>query len=435
MSAGLLVLLHVTDRLQNILDDMDLSLIAFIVTFVSMLTSALVFPFALKFALKHDIVDHPNARKLQRSPVPVFGGVIVFSGIFVGTVVLQLFFKSEILIWILVSLMAMMIIGTWDDIKGLSAGLRLVVEIVLVGSFIAITGVYIDNFHGLWGLYQLDPWFAIPFSIFAGVGTINAVNMIDGVDGYSSGYGMLAFLCFAVAFHSTWAPTMVCLTLIAGGALIPFFLHNVFGKRSRMFIGDGGTLMLGMLLTVLAFGAMSSKVGLSDLETSGVSIPAFALAVGCIPIFDALRVMTLRMLHGKSPMKADKSHLHHLFIDMGFSHLGAALFIISLNILVILAWLLSWYLGASIDMQLYLVIAMALLATVGVYNVMRAQQNGGPVDEEGYPEGSALWHLFCRLGAWTHKEDKRGWLVMRYLMDYPLLGHGFKVKCGNREKS
>ena len=108
MSAGLMVLLRVTVRLQNILDDMDLSLIALIVTFVAMLTSALVFPFALKFALKHNIVDQPNARKLQRSPVPVFGGVIVFSGIFVGTIVLQLFFDSEMLTWIVVSLMAMM---------------------------------------------------------------------------------------------------------------------------------------------------------------------------------------------------------------------------------------------------------------------------------------------------------------------------------------
>ena len=159
---------------------------------------------------------------------------------------------------------------------------------------------------------------AIPFSIFAGVGTINAVNMIDGVDGYSSGYAMLACLCFAIAFHASWTPGMVCLTMIAGGALLPFFLHNVFGIRSRMFIGDGGTLMLGMLLTALAFSALSSRVGIGQLGEEGVCIPAFILAVGCIPIFDAVRVMFVRIIHGKSPMKADKSHLHHLFIDMGF---------------------------------------------------------------------------------------------------------------------
>ena len=407
---------------------MDLSLIALIVTFVAMLTSALVFPFALRFALKEGIVDRPNARKLQRAPVPVFGGVVVFSGILVGGLVLQLFYDSPMLTWILFAIMTMMVIGTWDDMKGLPAFVRLLVEMIMVGGFIAISGIYMDNFHGLWGLYQLDPWWAIPFSIFSGVGTINAINMIDGVDGYSSGYAMLACLCFAIVFHTAWTPVMVCLTMIAGGALLPFFMHNVFGMRSRMFIGDGGTLMLGMLLAVLGFSSMSSQVELVELEKQGVCIPAFTLAVGCIPIFDALRVMTTRVIHGKSPLKADKSHLHHLFIDMGFSHLGAAMFIIQLNILVLIAWFLSWYLGASLDMQLYIVIAMALLVTVGVYSWLRAHQNGGRLDEEGYPTGTVVWHFFCRIGDWTHKEDKRAWRIIRYVMDYPLLGRMFRFK-------
>ena len=405
---------------------MELSQIAIIVTLVAMLTSALVFPFALRFALKHDIVDKPNARKLQRSPVPVFGGVVVYSGILAGGLVLLFFFRSPMLAWILFSVALMMVIGTWDDINGLPAFVRLLVEVLLVGGFIATTGIYIDNLHGLWGVYEMDPLYAIPISIFAGVGTINAINMIDGVDGYSSGYAMLACLCFALAFHSAWTPGMVCLTLIAGGALLPFFMHNVFGARSRMFIGDGGTLMLGMLLTSLAFSALSSKVGLGPLEDQNVCIPALVIGVGCIPLFDAVRVMFVRMIHGKSPLKADKSHLHHLFIDMGFSHLGAAMFILQMNIVVLLGWWLAWYLGASMDVQLYVVVAMALMVTAGVYSLMRWQQNGGPVDEEGYPQGTKLWYLLCRLGEWTHKENKRAWRMMRFIMDYPLLGHSFK---------
>lgn len=405
---------------------MELSQIAIIVTLVAMLTSALVFPFALRFALKHDIVDKPNARKLQRSPVPVFGGVVVYCGILAGGLVLLFFFRSPMLAWILFSVALMMVIGTWDDINGLPAFVRLLVEVLLVGGFIATTGIYIDNLHGLWGVYEMDPLYAIPISIFAGVGTINAINMIDGVDGYSSGYAMLACLCFALAFHSAWTPGMVCLTLIAGGALLPFFMHNVFGARSRMFIGDGGTLMLGMLLTSLAFSALSSKVGLGPLEDQNVCIPALVIGVGCIPLFDAVRVMFVRMIHGKSPLKADKSHLHHLFIDMGFSHLGAAMFILQMNIVVLLGWWLAWYLGASMDVQLYVVVAMALMVTAGVYSLMRWQQNGGPVDEEGYPQGTKLWHLLCRLGEWTHKENKSAWRMMRFIMDYPLLGHSFK---------
>ena len=179
-----------------------------------MLTSAVVFPFALRFAVKHDIVDQPNARKLQRSPVPVFGGVVVYSGILAGGLVLQYFFRNPMLSWILFSIAVMMVIGTVDDIKGLPAVVRLLVEVLLVGGFIASTGIYIDNLHGLWGIYAMDSWLAIPISIFAGVGTINAINMIDGVDGYSSGYAMLACLCFAIAFHTAWTPGMVCLTMI-----------------------------------------------------------------------------------------------------------------------------------------------------------------------------------------------------------------------------
>ena len=406
---------------------MNLTLTATIVTLASMLTSALVFPYALRFAQKNGIVDQPNARKLQRVPVPVFGGVVVYSGILVGGVILQLFYQSSMVALILFAILIMMVIGVWDDIKGLSPVSRLLVEVLLVGGFIATTGIYIDNFHGLWGVYQLDPWWAIPFSIFAGVGTINAINMIDGVDGYSSGYAMLACLCFAIIFHAVWTPGMVCLTMISGGALLPFFMHNVFGSRSRMFIGDGGTLMLGMLLTVLAFSAMSSQVGVGELEEYGICIPAFTVAVGCIPLFDAVRVMLTRIIHGKSPLKADKSHLHHLFIDMGFSHLGAAMFILQLNILVLLVWLLSWYLGASMDVQLYIVVAMALLVTVGIYSLLRAHQYGGPVDEEGYPKGTLLWHYFCRIGEWTHKEDKRAWRLMQLLMDYPFIRRMLKL--------
>jgi hypothetical protein len=158
------------------------------------------------------------------------------------------------------------------------------------------------------------------------------------------------------------------------------------------------------------------------LDEQGLSLTAFTLAVLCIPVFDTLRVMSLRILRGKSPFKPDKTHLHHLFIDMGFSHLGAALFILMLNFGVVLVWLLSWWLGASVDVQTYIVAALGLLVTFGFYKYMKVQQNGGPVDEEGYPQGTWLWHRMCELGHFTHKENKRAWRVLRVIMDGPLMG-------------
>ncbi len=403
---------------------MENTAIGILVATVSLVVSLMVYPLVLRYARAHGIVDNPNARKLQRVPVPVMGGVVVYAGILVGGLLLYTFWHSDVLIYGLIGMTLMMLIGVWDDMKDISALLRFVIEIALVMVFMLVTDTYIDDFHGLWGIHEVPSYVGYPLSIVSGVGIINAVNLIDGVDGYSSGYGMMASMCFGLAFWTVWSPVMTSLTLIVIAALLPFFLHNVFGVRSKMFIGDGGTLMLGMLMTVFAFFAMSSKQQCDLLADKNVGLVAFTLAVLIIPLFDTLRVMTMRILRGSSPFKPDKTHLHHLFIDMGFSHLGAALFIIFVNFMVVLIWMASWKLGASVDVQTYIVIALGLLVTFGFYRFMKMQQNGGPLDDEGYPQGTKLWHLMVKLGGYTHREKKRAWRVLRKFVDGPLTGKG-----------
>ena len=175
-------------------------------------------------------------------------------------------------------------------------------------------------------------------------------------------------------------------------------------------------------MTVCVFFALSSTQPCDKLDNDGLSLPAFTMAVLCIPVYDTLRVMTMRILRGSSPFRPDKTHLHHLFIDMGFSHLGAALFILFLNFIVVLIWLASWKLGASVDVQLYIMIAMGILVTFGFYKFMKMQQNGGPEDEEGYPQGTNLWHLMVKFGGFTHREDRKFWRSMKDLVDGPMLG-------------
>ena len=148
---------------------------------------------------------------------------------------------------------------------------------------------------------------------------------------------------------------------------------------------------------------------------------ALALAIVCIPWFDTMRVMFMRIFRGNSPFKPDKTHMHHLFIDMGFSHLGAAASILTLNLVVVVAWLVSWQLGASIDVQTYVVLALSVLVTFVFYKLMKVQQNGGVIDDEGYPQGTVLWHWMCKLGAMSHREKGRLWRTLRWLMDRGLL--------------
>ena len=388
--------------------------ILIVLSLLPLIVTTTVFPFVLRYAMRHKIVDNPDARKLHRLPVPVMGGVAVYAGILAGCLAMFFLVSRASISWSIMAMTTMLLLGVWDDIKNLPAILRLIVQFGIVGAYIWFTGHYIGSFFGFLGIHEISYWVGIPLSLVAGVGTINAINMIDGVDGYSSGYGIMASACFAAIFiavnHSVWS----CLAVIVASALIPFFMHNVFGVKSKMFIGDGGTMMLGFLMTIFELGVLSLHFG-SQLEAQGIGVIAMTLAILCIPIFDTLRVMTARMVRGCSPFKPDKSHLHHLFIDMGFSHLGAAVSILSINLTVILVWLCLWLSGASINTQTFVVVTMGVAVTFGFYKLMRWQQHSGPIGDDGRPQGTKLWHALCRMGDWSHMEEGGVW---RFLKDF-----------------
>ncbi len=368
----------------------------------------LIYPFVLRYAIRHNIVDNPNARKLQRTPVPVLGGVAVFTGVLPTVVATGIFLNDPKAIVVnLCSITVMLAIGVWDDRRDISAIFRFFVEILVVFLMMLAAGCSIDDFHGLWGIHGV-PWYVSwPLSIIAGVGIINAINLIDGVNGYSSGYGIISCFMFAAFFFHCGMVTLACLALIGAGALIPFFLHNVFGGKSKMFIGDGGTLMMGTAIAFFVANCLSSGSPTQELEENNFGLIAFTLAVLNIPVFDTLRVMSVRISRGLSPFHPDKTHLHHLFIDMGFSHSGTTTAILSMNILTVTIWFLSWKLGASIDLQTYIVVALGILNTFVFYKFMRIQAE----------RDSRIYKAMLHLGSLTHIGHTRLWTFMREMVD------------------
>ena len=404
---------------------MSNTLLAALLPVLAFIVSMAVYPLVLKYAKNHGIMDNPNARKLQRVPVPVMGGVTVFIGIAVA-MSFAISYYSYSRIWVGLSAMAiMMLIGAWDDMKDVPAVLRFLIEIFVVWAMMFLSRTGIDDFHGLWGIEEIDSLLALPLTIVAGVGIVNAINLIDGVDGYSSGFGIMACVLFAILFYSVGAYSVGCLALIIAGALLPFFLHNVFGYKSKMFIGDSGTLMLGTAFATFVFSTLSKESPCCYLEGKGLSLIAFTLAALAIPVFDTLRVMMVRVLRGISPFQPDKTHLHHLFIEMGYSHIGTSVSILTMNLFIVLVWFVSWKLGASIDVQTYIVIALGLLLTFGFYKFMRNQQKRGMLDEEGYPTGTKIWKAMCKRGEKTHIERTGFWKIMRKVMDDKPLGGGY----------
>ena len=381
---------------------------------VAFITSYAVYPLVLRMSRVWGIFDNPNARKLQRKPVPVLGGLSVFVGIVIGACLILTIKFSYKELFLIVAMAMLMLVGIMDDKKGLPVWFRFAMEILVVTGLVVLNGNYIDTLRGLWGVEMLPTWVAYTISIIAGVGIINAVNLIDGVDGYSSTYTIMATLMFGKVFYAAHIPGLAMMCMVVAGAMLPFLLHNVFGQTTKMFIGDGGALMVGVLMTSFVFSVVRHDSYCGALEQSGMGLIAMVLAILSVPIFDTLRVMTARMLRGQSPFKADKTHFHHLCIDLGFTHIGTTLMIILINVIIVLSWYVSWRIGLNAEMQLYVVMVAGLLLIVGVYEFMRWQQR----------RNTNLYKGICRFNKNTRLDETPQWRWMTKLVDGNLFAGG-----------
>ncbi len=334
---------------------------------VSLIVASLVHHPVLRFAQKHNIYDNPEARKLQRKPIPVMGGFVVFVGTLAGFACYCLFLQRVLLVPSLIAMFVMLLVGCWDDIKKLHPTTKFVIEIIVVTVLALVNGSPINNLHGLWGVNEISPWIAWPLTIFGCVGIINAINMVDGIDGLSSGLCIMAFGFLGLLFFYASDFTHAALAAAIIGGLIPFFVMNVFGGQSKMFIGDAGTLMLGIVLCEMVMSFLTSNSIYTDYVPKSFCTIAFTLAVLAIPVFDTVRVMFGRISRGESAFYPDKTHLHHAFIDYGFHHLETSLMEIMLNMMIVGFWWALYKSRLPIEIQLYGVIAAGIAVCFGLY--------------------------------------------------------------------
>ena len=320
-----------------------------LVSLISLIVASFSYHPILKLARKLNIYDNPEARKLQRTPIPVMGGFVVLFGVIAGSVCYWFVHDSTSILPLQIAMLVMLIVGAWDDLKDLSPYTIFMVEIIVVLLLAYATDSPLNNFRGLWGIHEVSPWIAWPLTVVACVGIINAINMVDGIDGLSSGLCIMAIV----------------------GSLVPFFIMNVFGRKSKMYIGDAGTMMLGIAICDFVMAILANdSLSAARFEESGFCFIAFLLAVLAIPVFDTLRVMIRRIMHRQSPFRPDKSHLHHAFIDYGFHHLETSLLEIILNMLIILFWGTLEFSHLPMQWQLYGVVAASMTVSVGLYRLL-----------------------------------------------------------------
>ncbi|OAZ04011.1 MraY family glycosyltransferase [Flavobacterium succinicans] len=282
---------------------------------LSLLITLLITPILKKTAIRINLVDQPNHRKVHQTAIPLVGGIAVFFSSFI--VILAAAHQNSFRPYLTIfsASFILLIVGIIDDKRDLNAKLKLAIQLLLA-LLICLDGTRITSLYGLFGIYSISSWVQYLLTIVVITGVVNAFNLMDGVDGLVGSLSMIGFLSlfFTSLYFGTY--NLSLLSIIFMGSTIGFLYHNL--SRSKIFMGDSGSLSLGFLL--VTFGIHFLQHETLNPKWNPLYPFLLLLAFFSIPVFDSLRVYMGRIKKGNSPFKADKSHLHHLLLGSGLTH-------------------------------------------------------------------------------------------------------------------
>ena len=335
------------------------SLIAFFGTF-------LVMPYVIKLAIKKRFLVEGGGRNAHEGFTPNVGGMAIFSGLLLSNQYLLFYFfdvfqdfeissefETQIKAYLIITAgtIIMFVMGLLDDIGELSSYFRFFVQSLIAFLVVYIGDIRIDNFYGVLGLYEIPELYSIIFSISVVIFIINSFNLTDGLDGLAASLGLFILTCFAIIFYLNgkyFDCTLACAGL---SALFAFWLYN--RPPARIFMGDGGSLVIGFIIACCGIRACSMPI-----EPAGVINPVFILCILAYPAIDTLRVFTVRVFSGKSPFSADRNHIHHLLIDKDFNHGWASFFAVMYCAVLTL---ICFFLIDSPNLSFFIMVSLAIL--------------------------------------------------------------------------
>ncbi|CAI8201679.1 MAG: Decaprenyl-phosphate N-acetylglucosaminephosphotransferase [Cryomorphaceae bacterium] len=310
----------------------------------ALLISYLAIPKLIYFAEKLRLLDDAGDRSSHKGSTPFFGGIAIFTGI-----ICSLLFWADIenIQYILVSILIVFIVGVIDDLRQITAFKKLIGQIIATLILIFLGDIHIDSMHGVLGVYDLPLWIGTLFTVFVVIVITNGYNLIDGVDGLAGGIGLVSSVSFGVIALIMEQTDMALIAFTLMGALLGFLKYNFF--PARIFMGDTGSLVVGMILSVLAINCI--KYGLVTetfkLQNKG---PLLAISFLAIPLFDSLRVFVIRSIKGNGPLVAGRDHIHHAFLDLNYGHKYTSLVLCAISAFLILGsyFLLEYNVNVSI---------------------------------------------------------------------------------------
>ena len=349
-------------------------IVLFLTFAVSLLVAYMSIPSIVGVTRARKIFDEPNSRKSHHRQIPTLGGVAIFAGFTVAAGSFISYSLVPSLQYILVACIIIFFIGLKDDILIIAPFKKLMGQIAAALVLIIPGDIYFTSIHGFLGIFHLPTLSGMLLTLFVIIVVINSINLIDGIDGLAAVVGMITTAFFGMWFFMSGNIEYSLLSAAVFGTLLGFFKFNVFGGKNKIFMGDTGSLIVGLLMAVQVILFNEKNIGYTS-AFSIKSAPAVSFAVLIVPLYDTLRVFLIRMMRGRSPFTADKNHLHHCLLKLGFNHVQSTLIFALANLFFIVLALLLQNIGIF-----WLMLIIVSIATIlSLYLEHLVKKNGHTV--------------------------------------------------------
>lgn len=351
------------------------------------LLAGVLIPQILLIAYRRNLFDEVNERKIHKGLVPRLGGIAFVPVILVSIAVIL---ESNIrlgnpqfaaalhdcflpLLSTFIALQLLYLVGIADDLIGIKYRAKFVVQLICA-IFLIGGGIWFSDLGGVLGIGSVSPWFGYPFTVIVLVFLINAINLIDGIDGLASGLSSIACVIYGCAFMYLGEYAMSIVSFATLGVLAPFFYYNVFGdvkKHSKIFMGDTGSLTIGLILGVLGTILYVHE----DSPEISINPAVVAFSPLIVPCFDVIRVYMLRIRQHRSPFLPDKSHIHHKILAAGMKPRMAMITIVSVSAMfTIVNFLMARFFNVNINILVILDVVAWTLGNLWLSSIIRQRE-------------------------------------------------------------
>jgi len=341
--------------------------LAFITSFT---LTYLAIPSIIHVAIKKNLMDEPGERRSHSQSTPSLGGIGIFAGTLFSIILWTPFEDFGDLQYILCSFIIIFLIGAKDDIDPMSPSKKFLGELFAAAILVFKANVKLTSLYGIFGVHEIPEYAGAILSIFVIIVIINSFNLVDGINGLSGGLGTLISVVFGMWFLKVNYMELAIVAFALAGSLIAFLKYNI--TPAKIFMGDTGALLIGLVCSILTIQFIELHNVIDDKSFAFSAAPSMAIAILILPLFDTLRVFTIRLLNGKSPFHPDRNHIHHMMIDAGFTHTSASAVLIAVNLAFMF---IAFFLQSLGNLSLLIIILMlAIMLSYFLFRISKRKQ-------------------------------------------------------------